>query len=227
MEKKCKYCAMMISKEAKICPHCRKKQGMTLLGKIIIGFFLFILLCIFVSEIGKQPGQRPSSQQKPATDQYNANPPDYLKKLTVYKEGDGLIIYFILADRDGQMTTCDGEASIEIRHVPTDWDEIENALDKYAESIGLHPKYLSEYGRRQALEKAEKILLSRKYPIKKENFIKTKIGQAPFQQDAILYSFGRIPYDSIGYDLKNQKGKAKLILLGPGKLFEAEETFYF
>jgi len=26
-EKKCKYCAMMIPKEAKICPHCRKTQG--------------------------------------------------------------------------------------------------------------------------------------------------------------------------------------------------------
>jgi benzoyl-CoA reductase subunit B len=28
------------------------------------------------------------------------------------------------------MTTCDGEATIEIRHIPTDWDEIENALAK-------------------------------------------------------------------------------------------------
>ena len=26
-EKKCKHCAMMIPKEAKICPHCRKKTG--------------------------------------------------------------------------------------------------------------------------------------------------------------------------------------------------------
>ncbi|MGA2315575.1 MAG: hypothetical protein ABSG71_04250 [Thermodesulfobacteriota bacterium] len=60
----------------------------------------------------------------------NTNPPDYLKNLAAYKEGDGLIIYFILADRNGQMTTCDGEATIEIRHIPTDWDEIENALAK-------------------------------------------------------------------------------------------------
>lgn len=161
------------------------------------------------------------------SDQHNTNPPEYLKQLTVYKEGDGLVIYFILADRNGQMTTCDGEVSMEIRHVPTDWDEIKDALDKFAKSIGLHPKYLSEYGKRQALEKAEKILLNRNYPIKKKDFIKTKIGQGPFQQDAILYSFGRISYASIGYDLKNQKGKLKLILLGPGKLFEAEETFYF
>lgn len=60
----------------------------------------------------------------------NTNLPDYLKTLAAYKEGDGLIIYFILADRNGQMTTCDGEATIEIRHIPTDWNEIENALAK-------------------------------------------------------------------------------------------------
>lgn len=43
-EKKCKYCAMMIPKEAKICPHCRKKQGMSLLVKFALGFIGFILL---------------------------------------------------------------------------------------------------------------------------------------------------------------------------------------
>jgi hypothetical protein len=63
MEKKCKYCAMMIPKEAKICPHCRKKQGISLLGKIVIGLFLLVLFSIFVSEIGKQPAQRLSSEQ--------------------------------------------------------------------------------------------------------------------------------------------------------------------
>ena len=30
MEKKCKFCAMMIPKEASICPHCRKRQGILL-----------------------------------------------------------------------------------------------------------------------------------------------------------------------------------------------------
>ena len=43
-EKKCKYCAMMIPKEAKICPHCRKKiptSGIT--GLVIIIIFVFII----------------------------------------------------------------------------------------------------------------------------------------------------------------------------------------
>jgi hypothetical protein len=190
------------------------------LSIIVFGLLALIILIYLIPHA-------PDRSPKLFIEQHNANPPDYLKKLTVYKEGDGLIIYFILVDRNGQMTTCDGEASIEIRHVPTDWDEIENALNKYAESIGLHPKYLSEYGRRQALEKAEKILLSRNYPIKKENFIKTKIGQGSFQQDAILCSFGRISYSSIGYGEKNQKGKVRFTFIGGGQSFQAEETFYF
>jgi len=44
VEKKCKHCAMMIPKEAKICPHCRKRQGMGLFAKIIIGVFGFLVL---------------------------------------------------------------------------------------------------------------------------------------------------------------------------------------
>jgi hypothetical protein len=43
-EKKCRYCAMMIPKEAKICPHCRKKQGWTLPAKIAAGFFILMAI---------------------------------------------------------------------------------------------------------------------------------------------------------------------------------------
>lgn len=39
-QKKCKHCAMMIPKEAKICPHCRKKQG---INKLVIIIPLFLL----------------------------------------------------------------------------------------------------------------------------------------------------------------------------------------
>lgn len=43
-EKKCKYCAMMIPKEAKICPHCRKTQGWTLPAKLVAGFFILMVI---------------------------------------------------------------------------------------------------------------------------------------------------------------------------------------
>jgi len=49
-EKKCKYCAMMIPAEAKLCPYCRKKQTSTLLIAYIAGFFLFIFLIAIISE---------------------------------------------------------------------------------------------------------------------------------------------------------------------------------
>lgn len=49
-DKLCKYCAMMIPAEAKICPSCRKKQTSTLLITYIAGFFLFIFLIAIISE---------------------------------------------------------------------------------------------------------------------------------------------------------------------------------
>jgi len=42
-EKKCKYCAMMIPKEAKICPHCRKNIG----SGSNLWVILILLLLIF------------------------------------------------------------------------------------------------------------------------------------------------------------------------------------
>ncbi|MDH4230686.1 MAG: hypothetical protein OEW04_01500 [Nitrospirota bacterium] len=60
MEKKCKYCAMMIPKDAKICPHCRKTLGMTMPVKIVIGLFLFAVIMSAITN--KQPiGTSPST----------------------------------------------------------------------------------------------------------------------------------------------------------------------
>lgn len=43
-EKKCKHCAMMIPKEAKVCPHCRKKQGTSIITMIVAGFFILFVI---------------------------------------------------------------------------------------------------------------------------------------------------------------------------------------
>jgi hypothetical protein len=42
-EKKCKYCAMMIPYDARICPHCRKKQPSTIKTVIAVGVILILL----------------------------------------------------------------------------------------------------------------------------------------------------------------------------------------
>lgn len=47
-DKKCKYCAMMIPKEAKICPHCRKKLGLLTLPVKIILVILLIPLALWL-----------------------------------------------------------------------------------------------------------------------------------------------------------------------------------
>jgi hypothetical protein len=49
MEKKCKFCAMMIPKEASICPHCRKRQGTSLFVWLLTGFFILVGLGMCVN----------------------------------------------------------------------------------------------------------------------------------------------------------------------------------
>lgn len=43
-KKKCHKCAMMIPKEASICPHCRKTQGMTLTTKLFLALIAVAIL---------------------------------------------------------------------------------------------------------------------------------------------------------------------------------------
>ena len=44
----------------------------------------------------------------------NTNKPEYIKQLSVYNEGDGIVFYFILADKNGRPTACDGWVWLEI-----------------------------------------------------------------------------------------------------------------
>lgn len=41
-------------------------------------------------------------------------PPEYIKDVVAYREGPGIVVYFILADKYGQMTTANGNYTIEI-----------------------------------------------------------------------------------------------------------------
>jgi len=45
----------------------------------------------------------------------NNAPPEYIKSVSAIKEGDGLQIYFILADKNGQETTSTGFFEYEIK----------------------------------------------------------------------------------------------------------------
>lgn len=48
-KKKCKYCQSEIDKKAKICPNCRKKQGMP---KWLIAIIVVVVIAIFASAGG-------------------------------------------------------------------------------------------------------------------------------------------------------------------------------
>lgn len=60
-EKKCKHCAMMIPKDAKICPYCRKKLGWTLPAKIGVVILALWGIGIAMKDIGKDSSTSPPS----------------------------------------------------------------------------------------------------------------------------------------------------------------------
>ncbi len=67
-DKKCKYCAMMIPKEAKICPHCRKKLViLTLPVKIILVILLIPLTLWLYADFRAYFGVTSPSSVKDAT----------------------------------------------------------------------------------------------------------------------------------------------------------------
>src|SRR5262245_59143627 len=45
----------------------------------------------------------------------NTNPPAYMKDVMAYKEGDGLVVYFTLADASGALTRAEGFITVTVR----------------------------------------------------------------------------------------------------------------
>ncbi|MBN1473498.1 MAG: hypothetical protein JW914_02680 [Syntrophaceae bacterium] len=64
MEKKCKHCAMMIPKEAKICPHCRKKQGTSIITLFLSAIFILFVIGMCSSFMNTTTTRSPQSVSK-------------------------------------------------------------------------------------------------------------------------------------------------------------------
>lgn len=62
-EKKCKYCAMMVPRDAKICPHCRKKLRVPQPLWVWISIIGFVILVSFFS--GKKEDETTQNKQSP------------------------------------------------------------------------------------------------------------------------------------------------------------------
>jgi len=134
----------------------------------------------------------------------NDNPPEYVKELVAYEEGDGLIIYFILADASGAMTRARGRASLTITQTTWEWDR----------SLG----YLREQ---------EQVLYNVTVRVDKSDFRKATVGLGLFQREVILYSFGRIPYSRFWRRPEEGIGKVRLAFHCSSGVLEAQETVFF
>lgn len=60
-EKKCKFCATMIPAEAKICPNCRKRQGLGFLRSLLLVFFAIAVFGVVKASINQQKASAPAS----------------------------------------------------------------------------------------------------------------------------------------------------------------------
>lgn len=66
-EKKCKYCAMQIPSEAKICPYCRKTIGISTVKKWILGAFCILIALPFMGRLLMAPSKINALQPTPLT----------------------------------------------------------------------------------------------------------------------------------------------------------------
>ena len=144
---------------------------------------ILILSIMFLSSCGK----------------LNDNPPEYVKEVVAYKEGsEGLIIYLILADGSGAMTTSDGKVTLAVYETPFI-------------CFGEAPK-----------------LYSTSLNIEKTDFYKTEVGTGSFKHKVIVYSFGRIAYSSFRKKPYEAYGKVKLKFhCTDGRVLKGEDAIYF
>jgi hypothetical protein len=89
--KKCKHCQSEIDKKAKICPHCRKKQG----GKtkfIIIGVIVFFILVGALSSKNDDKSKQVSNTNGTNTQQDTTDATDKLIALGSDGQSDDLLL---------------------------------------------------------------------------------------------------------------------------------------
>jgi len=135
----------------------------------------------------------------------NSASPSYIKNVTSYKEGsDGIIVYIVLADSSGAMTTASGTLDM----------TISETKHKYSYPSGMS-------------ERTSK-LFSMHVPVWRSSFIETKVGRGAFEHDVILLSLGRITYSSFDATPKEMTGKISVeFKTEGGKVIKGEDTILF
>lgn len=65
--KKCKYCKSEIDEKAKICPHCRKKQGSSIFSKLLGVILLIVGIGLTISGMGENSSSISGSSSEKIT----------------------------------------------------------------------------------------------------------------------------------------------------------------
>ena len=134
----------------------------------------------------------------------NTSPPSYIKNVAAYKEGsDGLIVYFVLSDKDGEMTTASGTLKLDLS---------ENKTVYSYNGIIEHTS----------------VLFSTTVAVNQADFRRATVGMGAFQHRIVMYTFGRITYDQFRFAPREQMGKATVqFKANDGKLLKGEDTILF
>jgi RNA polymerase subunit RPABC4/transcription elongation factor Spt4 len=89
--KKCNYCAMAIPTDARICPYCRKKQGMTAPVAIFIIFCFFIAASLVIGAI-KTDSRKEATNQEANTPTGRANYAKFIETEFLDKGMDARVV---------------------------------------------------------------------------------------------------------------------------------------
>jgi len=135
----------------------------------------------------------------------NNAPPSYIKKIGSFNEGsDALVVYIVLADKTGAMTTAAGTLDVRIFETMT----------SYSSSKGFTSEFVPLY-------KAS-------YTVEISSFQRTKVGRGSFEHQVILVSLGRITYSRFLSMPKEIMGKIFIeFKTKDGKVIKGNDTLVF
>jgi len=135
----------------------------------------------------------------------NKAEPTYIKNIEVYKEGsDGFVIYIVLADKDGAMTTADGRLGVSISEAEHGFS-MDGLTEKLKELHSFH------------------------MDIKQSQFQNIIVGEGgPFERSLTMLYLGRFPYSALSSVPKQMTGKVSVdFRTKAGNYLKGDETILF